>query len=161
MADDVVIPAAAADMSTPGAAPVVPELPPMSTAEAASRKTEFLANKEKTTKLLNGDVGAKAEWDLITQNLWQPPQVNQPRDEVTNHLQESSGFQLSPEVLEEFRSNRPVTSQEHQMARSRLESRKMDPDWLRRYFRGDLEVRKEVALINSILSRVIRDNPQT
>jgi hypothetical protein len=131
----------------------------MSPAEAASRKSEFLANKEKTTALMNGDAAASAEWKLITQNLWQPQQFTQPRDEVTEHLQVSPGYQLSAEALQEFRENRPVTPDEYRMAQQRLESRKQDPQFAK-YMRGDHEAKKEFALITSILSRPIR-TPQT
>jgi hypothetical protein len=102
---DEVIPAAGHDLGIPGAvAPPTPQ-PAFSMQEAASRKEAFLADKEKTAALMNGDVAATNEWRLITQNLWQPPQFTQPRDEVTEHLQESSGYQLSPEVLQEFRAS--------------------------------------------------------
>jgi hypothetical protein len=160
MTEDNVIPAVAGDLKVPGS-PVVPEAPPISMAAAASMKEAFLADKTKTTALLDGDAAATAEWRLINDHLWQPPQFTQPRDEVTEHLQESSGYALSPEVLQEFRENRSVSPAEHRMARQRLESRKQDPEWLTKYFRGDHEVKKEVALINSILSRPISDNPQS
>jgi hypothetical protein len=159
MTDDLTTNAAGGDLGLPGAT-VVETPPPMSVAEAASRKTGFLANKEKTTALMNGDPAATAEWRLITQNLWQPAQFTQPRDEVTEHLQESSGYALSPEVLQEFRENRPVTPDEHRMARARFDARKQDPEWIAKLNRGNPEVKKELALIKSILSRPVRDNPQ-
>jgi hypothetical protein len=158
MPDDLTTNAAGGDLGLPGA-PVVPAAPAMSPAEAASRKSEFMANKEKTTALMNGDAAATAEWRLITQNLWQPAQFTQPRDEVTEHLQESSGYALSPEVLQEFRENRPVTPDEHRMARVRFDARKQDPEWIAKLNRGNPEVKKELALIQSILSRSVRDNP--
>jgi hypothetical protein len=143
---DEVIPAAGHDLGIPGAvAPPTPQ-PAFSMQEAASRKEAFLADKEKTAALMNGDVAATNEWRLITQNLWQPPQFTQPRD--------------SPEVLQEFRENRPVSPDEYRMAQQRLESRKQDPQWLAKNMRGDHEAKKEFALITSILSRPIR-TPQT
>jgi hypothetical protein len=155
MTDDV-IPAAGHDLGIPGA--VAPPTPPpaFSMQEAASRKEAFLQDKTKTTALLNGDVGATNEWRLINDHLWQQPQFTQPRDEVTEHLQASSGYQLSDEVLAEFRENRPVSPAEYKLAQQRLDSRKNDPTWLAKYMRGDHEAKKEVALINSILSRPIR-----
>jgi hypothetical protein len=157
LSDDTIIPAAGYDLGVPGAvAPPAPP-PPMSMAEAASRKSEFLANKEKTAALMNGDVGATNEWRLINEHLWQPPQHTQPRDEVTEHLQESSGYTLSPEVLQEFRENRPVTPDEYRMARARFDARKQDPEWIAKLNRGNPEVKKELALIQSILSRPVRD----
>jgi hypothetical protein len=161
MTDDVTTNAAGGDLEIPGA-PVVraTTAPAFSMQEAADRKAEFLVNKEKTTALMNGDVGATNEWRLINDHLWQAPAIVGPRDEVTEHLQASSGHTLSPEVLEEFRSNQPVSPAERRMAQQRLESRKQDPQWLAKYMRGNHETRKEVALINSILSRPVRDNPQ-
>jgi hypothetical protein len=129
MTDDLTTNAAGGDLGLPGAS-VVPAAPAFSPAEAESRKSEFMANKEKTTALMNGDAAATAEWRLITQNLWQPAQFTQPRDEVTEHLQESSGYALSPEVLQEFRENRPVTPDEHRMARARFDARKQDAEWI-------------------------------
>jgi hypothetical protein len=130
MTDDNVLPGAGHDLGVPGAAPPPPSPPPMSPAEAASRKSDFLASKEKMSALMAGDAAVTAEWKLITQNLWQPQQFTQPRYEVTEHLQSSSGYQLSPEVLQEFRENRPVTPDEHRMARARFDARKQDPEWI-------------------------------
>jgi hypothetical protein len=160
MTDDNVLPGAGHDLGVPGAAPPPPSPPPMSPAEAASRKSDFLASKEKMSALMAGDAAVTAEWKLITQNLWQPQQFTQPRYEVTEHLQSSSGYQLSPEVLQEFRENRPVTPDEHRMARARFDARKQDPEWIAKLNRGNPEVKKELALIQSILSRPVRDNPQ-
>lgn len=159
MADDLTTNAAGGDLQIPGA-PVVPAAPAMSPAEAASRKSEFLASKEKTTALMNGDAAATNEWRLITQNLYQPPQFTQARDEVTEHLWESSGYTLRPEVLQEFRENRPVSPDEYRFARARFDARKQDPEWISKLNRGDPETKKELALIQSILSRPVRDNPQ-
>ena len=130
-------------------------------AKAASRKQEFLSDQTKINALMAGDVKATAEWQLITNHLYQPPQVTAPRDEVTNHLQESSGYTLPPEVLQEYRENRPVTSDEYRMARAKFDSRLQDREWQAKLNRGDLEAKKELALIQSILSRPVRDNPPT
>jgi len=162
MADDVVMLAAASDLAVPGAGPVVPAAPPpISMAEAASRKAEFLADKTKTAALMNGDVNATAEWKLITDNLYQAPQVTAPRDEVTNHLQESAGGTLPEAVLAEYRENRPVSPAEYRMARTRFDSRLQDKEWIAKLNRGDLDTKKELVLVQSILSRPIRDVPTT
>jgi hypothetical protein len=162
MADDVTTNAAGADLSIPGAGPVVPAAPAMSMQEAASRKQEFLADQKMVDALMAGEVNATSLWRSINNSLWQPPQFTQPRDEVTEHLQQSSGYQLSPEVLQEFRENRAVSPDEYRMAQQRLESRKQDPQWIAKYMRGDHEAKKEFALITSILSRPVRDpQPQT
>jgi hypothetical protein len=156
MTDDLATNAAGGDLGLPGA-PVVETPPPMTMQEAASRKSEFLGNKEKMAALMAGDAAASAEWWLITQNLWQPTQFTQPRDEVTEHLQESAGYTLSDEVLAEFRENRPVTPDEYRFAQARFDSRKQDPEWIAKLNRDDLETKKELALIQSILSRPVRD----
>jgi hypothetical protein len=158
MADDLnITPAAAADLSVPGAAPAVPAPPPMSMQEAADRKSAFLADKTKTTALMNGDVAATSEWRLITENLYQAPQVTLPRDEVTNHLQESAGHSLSPEILDEFRRNDPVAPDVRRATEALWEDRKSDPDWIARFNRNEIKAKKEWALITSILSRPVRD----
>jgi hypothetical protein len=93
MSDDTTITAAGHDLGVPGAvAPPVP--PPVSMAEAASRKGAFLADKVKTTALMNGDVGATNEWRLINDHLWQAPAIIGPRDEAVQHLNESTGYAL-------------------------------------------------------------------
>jgi hypothetical protein len=161
MADDLVIqPAAAADLEVPGAPPAAPVVP-MSVAEGLSRKQEFLANKEKMAALMNGGVRESDEWRMIVSAISaQPPAATAPRDQVTEDLNAASGYSLPAEVLQEYRENRPVTPDEYRIARARLDSRIQDPDWRAKYGRGDLEAKKEMALIQSILSRPIRD-PQS
>jgi hypothetical protein len=145
MADDDlnIMPAAAADLAVPGAPPPVPAAPVMSVAEGLSRKAEFVADKTKTTALMNGDIAATNEWRAIVNAISAPPPMpTAPRDEVTNDLNAASGFQLPAEVLQEYRENRPVTPDEHRMARARFEARIADPDWRAKINRGDLETKK-------------------
>jgi hypothetical protein len=141
-----------------GMAAPAPSVPPMSAAEAQSRKGEFFADQAKMDALMKGDVTATHEWQAIVAGLSaQPPAPTAPRDEVTNHLQESSGYTLAQDVLDEFRSNASVTPDEHRMARARFDARKQDNEWIAKLNRGDLETKKELALIQSILSRPVRD----
>jgi hypothetical protein len=135
-------------------------LRPMSMAEAADRKSAFLADKTTKAALMAGSANETAEWRLITENLYQAPEITQPRDEVTEHLNASSGYTLPDDVLQEFRENKPVTPNEYRMARARFEARIQDPAWQTKINRGDPEARKELALIQSILSRPIR-SPQS
>jgi hypothetical protein len=132
----------------------------MSMAEAAARKTEFLANKEKTTALMNGDVGVTNEWRLITQNLWQAPAIIGPRDQAVEDLNESTGFALPKDVLEEYRRNDPVTPETLRMANARWDSLMRDPDFISRFNRKEPEAMKQWGAIVSIRSRPVRDNPQ-
>jgi len=156
MADDLTTNAAGGDLGLAGA-PVVPAAPPISMGEAASRKEAFLADKTKTTALLNGDVNATAEWRLITENIYQAPQVAAPRDEVTEALNASGGYQLPADVLQEYRENRPVTSQERRFALAKFEDFKNSPEWFAKYQRGDMQCRRDLTLVQSILSRPAKD----
>jgi hypothetical protein len=159
--DLTIMPAAAADLSVPGAGPVVPAPPPMSYAAAESRKQEMLNDPETRNKIMAGDVTANAEWKRVIEGLSRQPELPaSPRDEAAAHLQQTSGFTLAPEHLQEIIENRPVTPDEARMARGRFEARIQDPDWRAKYSRGDLEAKKEMALIQSVLSRPIKD-PQT
>jgi hypothetical protein len=94
---------------------------------------------------------------LITNNLYQPPEITAPRDEVTAHLQESAGHSLSAEILAEFQRNDPVTLETRRATEALWEDRKSDPDWIARFNRHEVKAKKEWALITSILSRPVRD----
>jgi hypothetical protein len=144
------------------AAPAAPSVPPMSAAEAQSRKGEFFADRAKMDALMKGDVAATNEWQAIVAGLSaQPPAPTAPRDDVTEHLNASSGYTLAQDVLDEFREDRPVTPDEYRMARARFDARESDPQWVAKLNRGDLETKKELALIQSILSRRVRDPSTT
>jgi len=155
MSDSNPLTGTAQDLGVPASEPSVPVI---SYAEAQSRKAEFFADKEKMAALMRDDVSAVAEWRLITKGLSAQPQTpTGPREEMTEHLNASSGYTLSDEVLQEFRDDRPVTPNEYRMARARFDSRPQDKEWIAKLNRGDLETKKELTLIQHILSRRVRD----
>jgi hypothetical protein len=59
--------------------------------------------------------------------------------------------------MQEIVENRPVSPLERHYALSKWEELKQDPDWFQRYQRGEQKALKEKALVDSILSRPIRD----
>jgi len=154
---------AAGDLGMPGAqpAPTAPAAPPMSYAEADSRRAEFMQSAELRDKLMAGDVETTHLWKRITEGLSAPPETPAgQREELVEHINASSGYQIRPEVLEHVRTNGSITPDERRMTIALWESRKADPDWIARFNRGDLEARKEMALININLASPVRDpNP--
>jgi hypothetical protein len=151
---------ASGDLSLPGSQPA-PDVPPLSYAAAESRKLEMINDAEIRNKIMAGDVDANAEWKRVVEALSRPPETpTGGREAVAEQLNASAGFQLSEEVLREFVENRPVSPQEVYFAREKFNELKNDPSWFQRYQRGDMEARKQMALINSILSRPIQD-PQS
>jgi hypothetical protein len=157
MSDDTVIPAAGHDLGIPGAvAPPTPQ-PAFSMQEAADRKTEFLANKEKTTALMNGDVGATNEWRLINDHLWQAPAIIGPRDQAAEDLNASTGFALPESVVDEYRRNDPVTPEVRRQAEHRWDALIRDPDFVARFNRKEPDAMKQWGAIVSIRSRPVRD----
>jgi hypothetical protein len=160
MTDDTIIPAAGYDLGVPGAVAPPAPTPPMSMQEAAVRKTEFLANKEKTTALMNGDVGATNEWRNITDNLYQAPAIIGPRDQAAEDLNSSTGYALPDSVVDEYRRNDPVTPEVRRQAEHRWDALIRDPDFIARFNRKEPEAMRQWGAIVSIRSRPVRDNPQ-
>jgi hypothetical protein len=156
MTDDTIIPAAAGDLSLPGAQ-VVPEAPPISMQAAADMKAAFLADKAKMNLLMQGDVNVTAEWKLITQNLWQAPAIIGPRDQAVEDLNESTGHSLPQDILDEYRRNDPVSPETLRMANARWDSLIRDPDFIARFNRKEPEAMKQWGAICSIRSRPVRD----
>jgi len=58
--------AVAADL---GVEPSPPAPPPISFAEASSRKAAFMADQKKVDAMMAGDLAATAEWRQITEGL--------------------------------------------------------------------------------------------
>jgi hypothetical protein len=130
----------------------------MSHAEATSRKGEFLADQAKMDALMKGDVTVTHEWQAIVAGLSaRPATMTGPRDDLAAHLQECSGHTLSPEVLQEIRDNPPITPDERHQTLALWEDRQRDPQWRARLNRGELKAKQEMALIQFMLSRSVRD----
>jgi hypothetical protein len=157
LSDDI-IPAAGHDLGIPGAvAPPAPP-PPMSPSEVASRKSEFMANKEKTAALMNGDVTATAEWKLINDHLWQAPAIIGPRDQAAEDLNAPTGYALPDSVVDEYRRNDPVTPEVRRAAEHRWDALIRDPEFIARFNRKEPEAMKQWGAYVSIKSRPVRDS---
>jgi hypothetical protein len=136
-----------------------PDVPPMSYAAAENRKAEILASAELRQKIMDGDVETTVEWRRITEALSRPPETpTLEREAAAEALNASAGYSLSEEVLQEFVENRPVTPIERRFALNKFEELKNDSEWFARYERGEIRARKDMALIQSILSRPVRDS---
>jgi hypothetical protein len=159
MTDDIT-PAAGYDLGVPGAvAPPAPP-PPMSLSEAADRKASFLADKAKMDALFRDEAQAVAEWRQITNNLWQAPAIIGPRDQAVADLNESTGYSLPQDILDEYRRKDPVTPETLRMANARWDTLMRDSDFLARFNRKEPEAMKQWGAIVSIRSRPVRDNPK-
>jgi hypothetical protein len=133
----------------------------MSYAAAQSAKQAFFADKAKMDSLMAGGVDATNEWRAIVAGLSaQPAAPADPREAAAEHLNACAGYNLSEEVLQEFVENRPVSPLEQHYAQSKFEEMKQDREWFARYQRGEIQARREMALVQSILSRPVKDEPQ-
>jgi hypothetical protein len=68
-----------------------------------------------------------------------------------------SWAEFSPEVEQQIREQRPVTSLERELASDRKEKLLRDSDWIDRYNKGGRKERTEMFLVNLILSSRVRD----
>ena len=152
-------PTNAAGGDLPGAPqPSIDPLPAISYSEAESRKAELFANEEWRNAFFSGSVEAKREWDQIVRGLAAPPPAPaNEREAIVEHLRQHAD--ITEAVADEIRSDRASTPWEHQRALQRRDQLFRDEAWVERYNRGDGRAQTEVALINLILSRRIRDNP--
>lgn len=134
----------------------------MSPSEAASRKAEFMADQKRVDALMAGEVNATSEWRNITNSRYAAPPPAGTREELAEHLDAASGYQLSPEIMQEVRDNTPITPHERQATEALWRDRQRDPEWFGRLMRGERKALKEKALIDFMLSRPVRDpQPQT
>jgi hypothetical protein len=152
---------AAGDLAIPGGRPAPEPPPPLSYAAAESRKQEILASAELRQKIFDGDIDATVEWRRLTEALSRPSETSaDPRTEAAEHLQQSAGYTLAPEIVQEIVENRPVSPLERRFAQAKWDELKRDADWFQRYQRGEQKALKEKALVDSILSRPVKD-PQS
>ena len=134
-------------------------LPAISYEQASSLKQELLANEEWRTKYVNGDIECRRQMDQIYRGLTTPPAapVN-PGEAIVEHLRQYAD--ISEDVADEIRSGRASTPYEYQRALELRDHLFQDEEWVQKYNKGDRRAHTQVALINSILSRRVRDNPQ-
>ena len=79
------------------------------------------------------------------------------REAIIEHLRQYGD--ISEAVADEIRSGRASTPWERQRTLEKRNYLFQDAGWVARYEAGDRQARMEVALINLILSRPVRDNP--
>jgi hypothetical protein len=144
---------------SPAAPPLsIDPLPAISYGEAESRKAELFANEEWRTKYFAGDVEAKREYDQIVQGLTTPPPP--PTNERELILEQLGRYaQVFPAAKEEVLSGQASTPADIQEAIAAKEAFFQDQDWMERYAKGGRKEHAQVATINLILSRRVRDNP--
>jgi len=154
MSDSNPLTGAAQDLGVPESPPSVP---PMPYAEAVSRKAEMLASEEIRNKIMSGDADANREWKRVVEGLSAiPPTTTGARDDLAAHIQECSGHSLSPEHLQEIRDNPPITPDERRQTEALWNDRQHDPEWRARLNRGEVKARRELSLIQFMLSRPVR-----
>jgi hypothetical protein len=108
--------------------------------------------------LMADDIGAKAEWKMITDGLSHVAQTpTGSREAETAYLDEIGGYNVPQDVLDEFRSGAPVTPRERHYAEQKFAEFQQDKDWYARWSRGEETARIQYAALISILSRPVRD----
>jgi hypothetical protein len=141
--------------------PVADLLPQMSPEAATSKKNELFANQEWRNKYYNGDATARSEMDAIVRALTpaQPaPADPSSREQFIDWIRNYA--EISEEVAEQIRSDRPVSAHEHRLAQQRKETMMRDKEWCKLYLDNDRDARTEMALVNIILSSRVRDPGQ-
>jgi hypothetical protein len=135
---------------------------PMTKEVAESRYNEILsgADKEWTTRYLNGGLVERAEMDRITKAISPPPVAV--RTDTVSMDQHVAAFkewagEISPEIEAELREQRPVSPREHSLAKQRKAERMSDRQWVVKYLDGGRAEAREMALLNLILSSRVRD----
>jgi hypothetical protein len=150
--------AASGDLKSPVSPPLSTDpLPPISYTEAESRKAELFSNSEWFNRYMSGDVTAVREYNQIVQGLTAAPAAPVTENEaILDQLRRSAV--IGHDVAEEILSGRPVTSAEREYAKTLRDHLFEDAEWRAKYDKGDVRARQQVAYINSILSRVVRDS---
>jgi hypothetical protein len=153
--------AAAAAASTVAAAAAADLLPPATPADQARAQIEALkANPEWVKRHLGGDHATREELARLHELTHTPapgsiisgmPTAAAQNAEMADHL--STLFDISPGIMEEIRQGKPASLDEHRLAVGRKAARMSDPAWVNRYMTGDAEARREMWLLNSILTR--------
>jgi hypothetical protein len=136
------------------AAPIVaPEVPTDATA-AAARKSALLADPAYRSKFLENDPAARAEMSALHRVIIGPDPAAAPIDQhVLDHAREIG---VSEEVVNQIKEGQPVTQFERDAVMRWKTSHMKDPEFLRKYFDGDYEARKQMFLANVTLSLPIK-----
>jgi hypothetical protein len=152
-ATDLGLPASA----VPYVAPAL--IPPDHRAAAEARIAALKADPAWIAKHLSGSHETKEELRLLHEQAYSPPagmvshggptleaQRNAEADSLANNST------VSPAVIDEIRSGRPVSALEYQLAVAKKNALFRDPAWRARYFAEDHEARRQKDLIDVILS---------
>lgn len=67
------------------------------------------------------------------------------------------GFGVGEDVLEQVRAGKPVSEQEYNLAQHKKTSLMQDKAWVQKYFDGDQEARRTMAMISIILGSKIKE----
>jgi hypothetical protein len=144
---------AAADLATP--------LTPAE--QAVARIAELKADPDFVKRHVDGDHQTKAELARLHEIAFQPtansiisgaPSHEQQWGEVADHL--SLAGDLSAGVIEEIRRGQPGDAETYRLAVNRKRSRMSDPSWVAKYLNNGADERREMLLLNSIISRGMR-----
>lgn len=147
---------------TPAAGAAADLMPLPTTAADAARAqiAELKANPEWVKRHFDGDLATREEMARLHEIAFTPtpgsimmggPTPEEQRAEMADHL--GTQFDVSSAVLDEIRQGKPASLEEHRLARGRKSSLMADPAWVTRYMAGDATARRDMWLLNSILSR--------
>lgn len=140
---------------TPGAdtATIAPSVP-TDQAGASVRKAELLANPDWRGKFLNNDETARAEMSALNRVLVGPDPAAAPIDaRVLEHAREMG---VSEDVVKQIEAGQPVSQFEYDAVLRWKTAHMKDPEFLRKFFDGDYEARKQMFLANVTLSLPIK-----
>jgi hypothetical protein len=141
---------------TPGAdtAPIAAPEAPANVEAATARKAELLANETFRAKFLDNDPAARAEMSAINRILVGPDPAAAPVGaDVLDHAREMG---VSEDVVKQIAEGQPVSQFEYDAVLRWKTSHMKDPEFLRKFFDGDYEARKQIFLANVTLSLPIR-----
>jgi hypothetical protein len=138
------------------AAQVTAPAVPTDQAAASARKAELMANPDWRGKYLENDPAARAEMSAINRIIVGADPVAAPVDaHVLEHAREMG---VSEDVVKQIEKGEPVSQFEYDAVLRWKTAHMKDPAFLRKFFDGDYEARKQVFLANVTLSLPIRQS---
>jgi hypothetical protein len=133
--------------------------PPMSHAEAVSRRDAMISDPATRDRIMQGHVETLAEWNRVIQGLayGKVPEPSAP-DSVEGLIEFACGIvpDLTEAHLDELRSSRPIDPVTRRRAEQWKEVHFRDPVFVQSYFDGDPEVARQVFHLNTLLSLPVR-----
>jgi hypothetical protein len=133
-------------------------------ADAALAQIEALKqNPDWVEKHLGGSHETRAELQKLHEVAFQPapgstisgaPTLEAQWNETAHQL--SLEGNLSAAVIEEIRAGKPAGAEEYRLAVGRKNARMSDPSWVAKYLNNGADERREMLLLNSIISRGVR-----